>query len=107
MGRRSGPRRIGEMLGGAVAPIAPQTTLAAVQRSWLAAVGGAIAAQAEPVAERDGTLEVACTNSTWAEEIDLLQGGIVARINQALGREAITGLRVKADRARFDGQGSR
>jgi predicted nucleic acid-binding Zn ribbon protein len=55
-----------------------------VQGVWATAVGGAVAAEAEPVAERDGVVTVACRSSTWAQELDLLQIELLDAVNAAL-----------------------
>ena len=60
----------------------PATLLAAVQGRWRR--GGRRAdrrARPEPVAERDGVVTVACRTATWAQELDLLQDELLARLN--------------------------
>ena len=52
--------------------LAPQTTLAEIQRVWAEAVGEVVAAQAEPTGERDGVLTVTCASAVWAQELDLM-----------------------------------
>jgi predicted nucleic acid-binding Zn ribbon protein len=83
MGRRE-PRPLSAALEAAVAPLAPATTLAAVQSAWADAVGEAIAAEATPVAERDGVVTVACRSATWAEELDLLGPQTLAKLREGL-----------------------
>jgi predicted nucleic acid-binding Zn ribbon protein len=86
-------------LRGILADAAPATLLAAVQRAWPAAVGARIAAQAEPVAEREGTVTIACRSATWAQELDLMQDQIRARINAGLSDREVSALRFTADAA--------
>jgi predicted nucleic acid-binding Zn ribbon protein len=74
--------------------VQPQTPLAAVQAVWEGAVGARVAAEARPVRERDGTVTVACSGSTWAQELDLLQNDLLARVNEALGEERVKRLRM-------------
>jgi predicted nucleic acid-binding Zn ribbon protein len=94
MVRRRTPRPLGEVLDGAIDPVEPATTLAAVQRVWASAVGEAIAAQASPVSERDGVVTVACRSATWAQELDLLGGQIADRLRAELPENAaLSGLR--------------
>jgi predicted nucleic acid-binding Zn ribbon protein len=62
--------------------------LAAVQRAWSGAVGEAIAREANPVAERDGVVTVACRSATWAQELDLLADQILAQLRSQLPDEA-------------------
>jgi predicted nucleic acid-binding Zn ribbon protein len=98
MGRRA-PRPLAAAVGAALERAAPATVLAAVQRAWPAAVGEAIAREATPVAERSGVVTVACRSATWAQELDLLTGQILARIRHELGDDgALEGLRFTASR---------
>jgi predicted nucleic acid-binding Zn ribbon protein len=79
------------------------TLLAAVQSEWPATAGEAIAAEASPVAERDGVVTIACRSATWAQELDLLQGELLERVNAALSeaqKGTLKGLRFTADAAR-------
>lgn len=107
-----GPRRFGEALRAARAEVAPLTLLAAVQGVWAEVAGSAVAAEGEPVAERDGVVTVACRSATWAHELDLLQEELLARLNAALAgaeREGegaswrVEQLRFTADAARHRG----
>lgn len=84
------------------ARVAPATLLADVQRAWPQVAGELMAAQAEPVAEREGTVTLACSSSVWAQELELLGPGLVDGLNGALGAPRVTGLRcrVGAGRAR-------
>ncbi len=85
MSGRSSPRSLGAALHALRQRTEPRTPLAAVQGVWAAAVGEAVAAQAEPVAERDGVVTVACRSSTWAQELDLLQIELLDAVNARLG----------------------
>jgi predicted nucleic acid-binding Zn ribbon protein len=80
--------------------LAPQTTLAEVQRVWPDAVGEVVAAQAEPTGERDGVLTVTCASAVWAQELDLMGPELAQRINAALGSDAVRSLRCSAAPAR-------
>ena len=94
--RRRAPRPLAAALDRLTAQLAPATVLAEVQRAWAEAAGEAFAAQAEPVAERDGVVTVACASAVWAQELDLLSERVVERLNEALGRAAVRGLRPQA-----------
>jgi predicted nucleic acid-binding Zn ribbon protein len=59
-------------------------------------VGAAIAAAAQPVAERDGVLTVRCEAAVWAQELDLMAPELLARLNTALGGEELRALRCRA-----------
>jgi predicted nucleic acid-binding Zn ribbon protein len=95
-----GPRRLGGALDRFVGERAPQTLLAAVQGAWPAVVGPQIAARAEPVAERDGRVTIACESGPWAQELELMGDELKARIDAAIGAERVTSLRFTADLSR-------
>jgi predicted nucleic acid-binding Zn ribbon protein len=94
--RRAAPRPVSAALDRFTSALAPATLLAEVQRVWPAAAGEAFAAASEPVSERDGVLTVACTSAVWAQELDLLSERVLARLNDELGRPAVTRLRAHA-----------
>jgi predicted nucleic acid-binding Zn ribbon protein len=94
--RRRDPRPLSHAIAALADRLAPQTTLAEVQRVWPDAVGEAIAAQAEPTGEREGVLTVTCSSAVWAQELDLMGPELVGRINAALGAEAVRSLRCSA-----------
>jgi predicted nucleic acid-binding Zn ribbon protein len=75
---------------------APKTRLAAVQVAWAEAVGERVAAAAQPVAERDGAVVVECSDSVWAEELDLMQAQLLERLRDRLGEQAPQALRFRA-----------
>jgi predicted nucleic acid-binding Zn ribbon protein len=92
--RRRAPRPIGTAIGEALGRAEPATLLAAVQSAWPGAVGEAIAREATPVAERSGTVTVACSSSAWAQELDLLGTQILEKIRPELpSGTALEGLR--------------
>jgi predicted nucleic acid-binding Zn ribbon protein len=91
--RRTQPRTLSHAVAALAERLAPQTTLAEVQRVWPDAVGEVIAAQAEPTAEREGVLTVTCSSAVWAQELDLMGPDLVARINAALGVDTVRSLR--------------
>lgn len=98
--RPDDPRRIGAALDRLVAERAPRTLLAEVQTAWPRVAGPAIAARAEPVAERDGRVTIACESGAWAQELDLMGAPLLERIAAAIGPDRVTGLRFTADLAR-------
>ncbi len=93
--RRSAPRPLAPALERLSVALAPATTLARVQEVWERAAGSAIAAAARPVAERDGVLTVLCEASVWAQELELIAGEIVPRLNAALGDDLVRELRCR------------
>jgi predicted nucleic acid-binding Zn ribbon protein len=94
--RRSAPRALAPALDRLVATLAPATTLARVQEVWERAAGPAIAAAARPTAERDGVVTVLCEASVWAQELELMAGDVIPRLNAALGAEIVRELRCRA-----------
>jgi predicted nucleic acid-binding Zn ribbon protein len=99
--RRPAPRRAGAALRRALDSAAPPTLLAEVQTVWSEACGEAVAAQARPVAERDGLITVACRSATWASELDLMQTRLLEQVNALLAERRVERLRFTADAARF------
>jgi predicted nucleic acid-binding Zn ribbon protein len=91
--RRRDPRALSHAIAELADRLAPQTTLAEVQRVWPDAVGEVIAAQAEPTSERDGVLTVTCASAVWANELDLMGPELTGRINAALGADTVRALR--------------
>jgi predicted nucleic acid-binding Zn ribbon protein len=82
--RRRGPRPIASALEGIAKDASPPTVLARVQASWSDVVGAAVAAEAQPVGERDGTVTIACRSAAWASELDLLGPELIAKLNDTL-----------------------
>ena len=101
-----GPRSLAGALAGVRAEVAPQTLLAAVQEAWPDAVGATVAAQSDPVAERQGVVRVACRSATWAQELALMQAELLTRLAGELDggpfAGGLVGLRFGADAARGD-----
>ena len=93
MSYRRGPRSLGQAFGHLADELAPDTMLAEVQRAWPAAVGDAIAVEAQPTAERGGVVTVSCSASVWAQELDLMAPQLVERLNAQLSRGSVQRLR--------------
>lgn len=94
------PRKLGGALERLIADHAPQTLLAEVQGAWAEACGAAIAANSEPVAEREGRVTIACASGAWAQELELMQEPLLSRLAALLGDDRIAGLRFTADLSR-------
>ena len=93
--RKAAPRTLSRALEGLTGAIAPATTLARVQEIWERTTGPSIAAAARPTAEHGGVLTVTCEAAVWAQELDLMAGELVPRLNSALGSQAIRELRCR------------
>jgi predicted nucleic acid-binding Zn ribbon protein len=107
MTARRGFRPVGEALHHVRSSAEPQTLLAAVQGVWAPAAGEAIAREAEPVAERDGVVTIACRSATWAQELDLLQTELLRRLNDALSGPRSARSVARVERLRFTATGTR
>jgi predicted nucleic acid-binding Zn ribbon protein len=95
-----GPRRLSNPLARVLRNQAPQTLLAEVQTAWPEACGEAIAAAAEPVAERDGKVTIACESGAWAQELELMGDLLKGRLEAIVGENRLTALRFTADLSR-------
>jgi predicted nucleic acid-binding Zn ribbon protein len=93
--RKAAPRSLATALDGLTATLAPATTLARVHEVWERVAGTTIAVAARPTGERDGVLTITCEASVWAQELTLMQGELIPRLNAALGGEAIRELRCR------------
>jgi predicted nucleic acid-binding Zn ribbon protein len=71
--------------------------LAAVQGAWAATVGERIAAVAQPVSERSGTVVVGCSDPVWAQELDLMQERLLSLLKERLGEQAPKNLRFRVE----------
>lgn len=91
---RSAPRPASIAVREALQHSAPQTGLAIVQTVWSEAVGATIAAEADPVAEREGVLTVRCASATWAQELSLMEGELLGRLRELLGDDAPGSIKV-------------
>jgi predicted nucleic acid-binding Zn ribbon protein len=92
---RTAPRPLAAALESLTSALAPATTLARVQEIWERAAGPAIAAAARPTAEHRGVLTVTCAASVWAQELDLMAGELVPRLNAAVGEDVLRELRCR------------
>jgi predicted nucleic acid-binding Zn ribbon protein len=82
--RRPGPRPLAEALKSITSDLEPKTPLARIQRAWRETAGATLTEEAEPVAERAGTVTIACRSAVWAQELSLLAPDLQQRLNEAL-----------------------
>ena len=92
---RLAPRHLSAIVRELTSTVAPASTLARVQEVWERAAGPAIAASARPTGERNGVLTVTCEAAVWAQELDLMAGDLIPRLNAALAGEPIRELRCR------------
>lgn len=97
MTRRRAPRPASGALRAALDRAAPKTPLAALQAAWSETVGEQIAAVTRPVSERAGEAVVSCTDSVWAQELDLMQEQLLERLRDRLGEQAPRSLRFRVE----------
>jgi predicted nucleic acid-binding Zn ribbon protein len=97
MSRRQAPRPAGGALRAALDLAAPKTRLAATQAVWAETVGERVAAAAEPISESGGAVLIACSDPVWAQELDLMQEQLLARLRERLGEQAPKSLRFRAE----------
>ena len=91
--RRLAPRPLRAALAGVLGEARPAGLLAAVQAVWPRVAGAALAAAAEPVSARDGTITVACESAVWAQELELLAPDLATRLDEAVDEGRVEGLR--------------
>jgi predicted nucleic acid-binding Zn ribbon protein len=101
MSRRRAPRQAAPAFRAARDRAAPRTGLATVQAAWAGIAGEQLAAVAEPVSERSGTLTIECADSVWAQELDLMQERLLERLRGELCELAPTALRFRVNSDRF------
>jgi predicted nucleic acid-binding Zn ribbon protein len=95
LSRRRSPRQASAAIRAARDRAAPRTGLAAVQAAWAGTVGEQLAAVATPVSERAGTLTIECADTVWAQELNLMQGQLLERLQEELGSLAPSALRFR------------
>lgn len=91
--RRLDPRPLSAALEPLRQELAPATTLARVQEAWPAVAGPGMAAEAQPVSERSGTVTFDCRSSVWTGELTLMARELTARLNDALDGSPVRELR--------------
>ena len=65
---------------------------------WKAQVGETIAENTRPVGIRNGVLFVEVSSSVWMQELVLLRGEIIERLNQELGETIVRRIVLTAER---------
>jgi predicted nucleic acid-binding Zn ribbon protein len=95
--RRRAPRPAATAMRAALGRAAPKTRLAATQAAWAESVGEKIAATTRPVSERAGEVTISCSDSVWAQELDLMQEQLIDRLRERLGEQAPKSLRFRAE----------
>jgi predicted nucleic acid-binding Zn ribbon protein len=68
-----------------------------MQSVWEEVAGEQLAAAARPVSERDGIVTIACVDSVWTDELDLMRGQLEQGLRERLGENAPAALRFRVD----------
>lgn len=66
-----------------------------VLQRWDEIVGRAIANHARPTRLRSGVLWLEVTDATWRQELHMMRGGLVEKINAALGESVVQEIRLR------------
>jgi predicted nucleic acid-binding Zn ribbon protein len=98
--RRRSPRPLSLALQPQSGRWRPDSSLGLIQSVWQQAVGERIAAEAIPLAERNGLLTVSCSASVWAQELELSSGLIITRLCELAPGVSISRLRCVCDGGR-------
>lgn len=67
---------------------------------WDEAIGGKIAAHAQPVAFREGTLTVHVDSAPWLQQLTYLKKDLIAKVNEALEEELVKELHLKSGKVK-------
>ena len=97
-GRGGAPRRLGDILGSALDRMAT-TEQARAYAAWARACGDEVARKARPRHFSRGVLTVECASSVWTNELTLLGGKILARMDEVASGHPVTRLRFVVERA--------
>lgn len=67
---------------------------------WDEAIGKKIAAHAQPVAFREGTLTVHVDSGPWLQQLTYLKKDLIAKVNEALDEDLVKELHMKAGKVK-------
>lgn len=70
-------------------------TLTDLERSWVEAVGPALAQKSQPVTVRDGKVVVRVDDPVWASQLRWMESQVVEHLAASPGFEQVTGLIVR------------
>ena len=95
--RRSQPTQVGQVVGRVLGDLGLEGAARAFQiaERWEEALGSEIARHSQPVALRDGTLEVWVTSSVWCQQLQLQTPELLAALSAVLSEDAPTALRFR------------
>jgi predicted nucleic acid-binding Zn ribbon protein len=67
---------------------------------WEEAVGGKIAAHAQPASFREGTLTLHVDSSPWLQQLNYLKKDLIAKVNEALDEELVQEIQLKGGKVK-------
>ena len=65
---------------------------------WKDVVGGSLRAHTKPIRIDNGEMTIAVADSLWKQEVDLLQGEIIRKLNERMGSEVVRDIRLIVSR---------
>lgn len=92
------PQTLASLLDGAFTglPLEGRLREGRIWQVWDTVVGKSVAAKAQPVGFRDGTLTVVVSSAPWMQQLTFLKQGIIDRLNESLGTDLVHDLYLKA-----------
>lgn len=84
-GRSPSPRPVSGTVGEFLERYGPRDLLSRVQGAWRPVTGETIASATRVTAESEGTVEIECESSVWAEELTLMEPRLRGLLNDELG----------------------
>jgi hypothetical protein len=97
-GKMPRPLAVANLLDGIFAghPLEGRLREGRIWQVWDAVVGKGVAAKAQPVGFRDGTLTVVVSSAPWMQQLTFLKKGIIDKLNEKLGDDLVHDLYLKA-----------
>jgi len=97
MKRRHSPRRLADLIEGAVGrpAIIKQLKARRAMRLWAECVGAVLAEKCRPSSFSDGRLIVTAKSSAWAQELQFHKATIRQRFNELVGEELVSDVRIQ------------
>lgn len=95
-GSERSPRKVSDSLPGVTRRIggADGAAFVTLVSGWPEIVGPAVAAHSHPLRLSGGTLTIAVDQAGWATELTYLEASLRGRLDDAVGAEVVTSLRV-------------
>jgi predicted nucleic acid-binding Zn ribbon protein len=92
------PLAVANLLDGIFAghPLEGRLREGRIWQVWDTVVGKGVAAKAQPVGFRDGTLTVVVSSAPWMQQLTFLKKGIIDKLNEKLGDDLVHDLYLKA-----------